>query len=133
MFIKEDLTKRKIEKSFSFVNKNLEKRLVYGIVLEPEIKDAQGDIYDAEVIEVSAHNFLKDVRKMGVMHKQFGTNLHIVESYIAPVDFQLGDELVIKGSWVLVAKVLDEDVWEQVKNGELTGYSIGAILYFSEE
>jgi DNA adenine methylase len=107
-----------------------EKRVVTGIVLEPDTVDLQGDIYDAATIEESAHDFLKDVRLMGVMHKSFGKNLHVVESYIAPVDFMLEGKAIRKGTWLLSAKVIDDDIWNAIKNNKITGFSIGAIARY---
>lgn len=47
----------------------------------------------------------------------------MVESYIAPSDFEMGDEMIKKGSWVLVTKD-SEAIWNQIQKGEITGYSI---------
>ena len=41
----------------------------------------------------------------------------------APSDFEMGDELIKKGSWVLVTKASDE-IWEQIQKGDITGYSM---------
>ena len=112
-----------------------EKRLVYGVVLEPETVDLQGDIYDAETIEKSAHNFLYDVRRMGLMHKEFGREMKIAESYIVNDDkgyIQLNERKVKNGSWVLVCKVIDDDVWKGIKEGTYGGFSIGAYIKYLE-
>ena len=37
-----------------------DERFVLGIVLEPEVVDAQGDIYSAEEIRAAAHRFMED-------------------------------------------------------------------------
>jgi DNA adenine methylase len=119
-----------INKYIPLMKVQVEKRIVTGIVLEPERVDLQGDIYDADTIEESAHNFLKDVRQMGVMHKQFGKDLHVVESYIAPVDFELEGKKIKKGTWLLAAKVMDDAIWNAIKNKEITGFSIGAVAQY---
>ena len=103
-----------------------EKRLVYGVVLVPDLVDVQGDVLTAEAIEQAAHRFLVESRRIGVQH-QYTANAQVVESYIAPQDLELGGRTVPKGSWVLVTKVLDDALWERIKNGELTGYSIGGV------
>jgi len=51
----------------------------------------------------------------------------VVESYIAPQDFTINDQTVKKGSWVMSVKVHCPDLWEQIKAGEVTGFSIGAV------
>lgn len=103
-----------------------EKRLVYGIVLEPETTDSQGDIYSAEVIEAAAHGFMADYQNVGHMHKALvNDGAEVVESYIAPADFELGGQTVKQGTWVLVVHVTSDALWLQVQSGELTGFSIG--------
>jgi hypothetical protein len=104
-----------------------EKRLIYGPALVPETFDSQEHIASAIEIEKAAHDFLAGVnedRQTGVMHEDFEPEIAVVESYVAPVDFDLGGDAISKGTWVVVAKVHDDDVWKRVQDGELTGYSI---------
>ncbi|QAR54922.1 terminase [Bacillus aerophilus] len=98
-------------------------RLVYGIVYEPNVADAHGDYMTPVEIEKAAHGFLKDAREIDKQHDFQGGVGEVVESYIAPSDFEMGDELIKKGSWVLVTKASDE-IWEQIQKGEITGYSM---------
>ncbi|MCY7621046.1 XkdF-like putative serine protease domain-containing protein [Bacillus altitudinis] len=98
-------------------------RLVYGIVYEPNVADAHGDYMTPEEIEKAAHGFLKDAREIDKQHDFQGGVGEVVESYIAPSDFEMGDEMIKKGSWVLVTKASDE-IWEQIQKGEITGYSM---------
>ena len=100
------------------------KRLVYGVVYEPNVEDSQGDFASAPTIEKAAHDFMEWHQKMGVSHQRELPNIRIVESFIAPTDFRLGKADVKKGAWVLVSKVHDDTVWGLVLKGELTGYSI---------
>ncbi len=112
----------KVEKSYYVPISKVdeEKRLVYGIVLEPDTVDAQDDIISHEEIEQTAHAFLANSRVVYKEHESRVEDCHVVESYIAPAD--LGD--VKKGSWVMVTHVGNDDLWGQLKKGELTGYSI---------
>lgn len=103
-----------------------EKQIVSGIVLEPDTEDAQGDIISAEEIEKAAHGFLVKSRVVGKFHSEVA-KADVVESYIAPQDFTINDQTVKKGSWVMSVKVHDPDLWEQIKAGEVTGFSIGAV------
>ena len=104
-----------------------EKQIVYGIVLEPEVYDSQEDIYSADEIENAAHLYLENFQQIGHMHQTMlpGESVRIVESYIAPCDFTMGGEAVKAGAWVVAVHCLNDDLWAQVKNGELTGFSIG--------
>ena len=97
-----------------------------GIVLEPETVDAQGDIISADVIEKSAHSFLAKSRVIGKQHKG-RAKAEVVESYIAPNDMVMGEQNVKKGTWIMSVKVHDKSLWEEVKAGEITGFSIGAL------
>ncbi|NCT26525.1 phage portal protein [Bacillus subtilis subsp. subtilis] len=100
-----------------------EQKLVYGIVYEPDTVDAHGDFMTAAEIEKAAHGFLKDAREIDKQHDFHGGVGEVVESYVAPADFEMNGETIKKGSWVLVTKA-SEEVWEQIKKGEITGYSM---------
>lgn len=111
-----------------------EKQIVYGKALVPNRIDFQGDLVTIEDVEESAHNFLMNLQKayvelltegssttnaseIGFMHKIFkgvGGFGYIVESYIDP-----------EGSWILGTKITDQAVWKMIKEGKITGYSIG--------
>ncbi|WP_368653760.1 XkdF-like putative serine protease domain-containing protein [Ornithinibacillus sp. 4-3] len=107
-----------------FINKDEEEQqLVYGVVYEPDVEDSHGDVMTAKEIEKAAHGFVKDARNIDTQHDfQAGVG-EVVESYIAPIDFELGEQTITKGSWVLVTKASDE-IWESIKKGDITGYSM---------
>lgn len=124
------LTKSAEEPTFTkqvkLYTKSDEQQLVYGVVYEPLVEDAHGDFMTAPEIEKAAHIFLKDARNIDTQH-DFQTGVgEVVESYVAPVDFTIGEQLITKGSWVLVTKATEE-VWEKIKKGEITGYSMAGI------
>ena len=106
-------------------------QIVYGVVLEPDLVDSQGDIVSADEIEKAAHGYLIESRKNDVQHDEVtkgadGLPLaHVVESYVAPHDMILHGRLVKRGAWVMGVKVNDPATWEQVTKGDLTGFSIG--------
>jgi hypothetical protein len=103
-----------------------EERLVYGIVLEPETVDAQGDIYSAEEIRSACHEFMEKFGKLGLQHKYLANNLmKVLECWIAPADLKIEDHDVKKGTWLLACRIVDEDLWQAVKEGKFTGFSIG--------
>jgi DNA adenine methylase len=103
-----------------------DERFVLGIVLEPEVVDAQGDIYSPEEIRGAAHRFMEEFGGIGLMHRlSVNDQVKVLESYLAPTDFDLAGVRVRKGTWVLGVRVLADELWEQVKDGRLTGFSIG--------
>lgn len=77
----------------------------------------------AAEIEKSAHGFMKDARNIDTQHDFEAGVGEVVESYIAPADFSIGEQEVKKGSWVLVTKA-NEEIWQQIKKGDITGYSV---------
>lgn len=101
-----------------------ERQIVLGIVLEPLSVDAQEDIMIPRHIEDTAHDFLANHRVVGFRHKEEADAV-VVESYIAPVDFELNGDTVKKGSWLLGVYIKDKDLWQSVKDGEINGFSIG--------
>lgn len=109
--------------------KGKEKRLVTGIVLEPDMIDAQDDTIKSTVIEKAAHLFLTKYNKetkLGLMHTTFGDiGIELCQSFIAPVDYSVGKKKVKKGSWVMTVHVTDDNRWYDIKNRRLTGFSIG--------
>lgn len=100
-----------------------EQKLVYGIVYEPDTVDAHRDFMTAAEIEKAAHGFLKDAREIDKQHDFKGGVGEVVESYVAPADFEMNGESIKKGSWVLVTKA-SKEVWEQIKKVEIIGYSM---------
>jgi site-specific DNA-adenine methylase len=108
------------------VLKTGEERYVLGIVLEPETVDAQQDIYADDTVRNAAHRFMEEFRNVGLMHQGLvNSRVKILESYVAPAAFELDGTQVRKGTWLLAVRVLDDALWEQVRSGELTGFSIG--------
>ena len=120
------LTSGRVRKTYfvPFAKADEERRLVYGVVLEPDTIDAQGDQVSAPEIEQAAHAFLERSRVLGEGHVR-RARAEVLESYIAQKAFDLGDQEVAEGSWVLCVRVDDPDLWRKVKGGEITGFSVG--------
>lgn len=122
---------KRTEKSLRVVKAHdTDQRYVLGIVLEPDVVDAQGDTYDAHEVRQAAEKFMQEYRNVGLMHKQvINDRVKILESYVAPVAFSMGEDAdavtVPKGTWMMAVRVLDDGLWDQVKTGGITGFSIG--------
>lgn len=102
-----------------------DRQIVYGVVLEPDTIDAHEDTISADEIEKTAHGFLLSSGVVGDSHRGLA-DARVAESYIAPVDFELGGQLIKKGSWVMAIKVHSEPLWKSIRDGDYTGLSIGA-------
>ena len=103
-----------------------DERYVLGVVLEPETVDAQGDIYSLEEVRQAAHRFMEEFGGLGLMHRfRVNGQVKVLESFLAPANFELGDTKIRKGTWLLAVRILSDELWERVKDGQLTGFSIG--------
>ena len=118
-----------------------EKKIVYGVVLDPYQIDAQDDYVSPKAIEETAHDWLSKSRIIGFDHEK-KADAYPVESSIIPYptteDYQnamagkphrayrmpFGNDVVHSGSWVLGTKLGDSE-WDEVKEGKLNAYSIG--------
>lgn len=107
-----------------FIEKSKDEQIVYGIVYEPDTVDAQGDQASAEEIEKAANDFMENVRTFKVMHKGRPAKVKVLQSFVAPVDYTIAKRKIKKGSWVLVTRILDKKLWEDIKAGKFTGYSM---------
>lgn len=100
-----------------------EQQIVYGIVLEPDEIDAHGDTVNTEEVERAAHKYALTPMVIG--------NSHVKKAKARPVEtFVYSPEILKKvkpGSWVMAVKVEDEEMWQAVKDGKFTGFSIGAL------
>jgi uracil-DNA glycosylase family 4 len=105
-----------------------EKRIVYGVVMEPNVLDSHADYTTAPEIEQAAHVYLVNSRVVGDQHSQ-QASADVVESYIAPQPLTIGEQPVAAGSWVMGVKVHDDEMWAGVKSGEYTGFSIGGFAH----
>lgn len=129
--LEDRVTKYDVMFRFPIAKADVEQRLVYGIVLEPDEVDTQGDTISEAGIQKTAHGFLAKYNReseMGHMHQHLGDiGVDLIESFIAPMDFTLGEEPVKKGSWLIGVKVNDDKLWSDVKTGKLTGFSVAGI------
>ncbi len=113
------------------------KGIITGVALEPEERDAQGDIISKDVIAKAAYDFLARFgspggSRLGDMHKRFGAvGWHLIESWIQRGDVTIGKGKVKDGSWMMSwRRTPDEQgkaAFAKVKSGERTGFSIGGV------
>lgn len=107
-----------------------DKRLVYGWASVVEVNgepviDHHGDIISEAEIVKAAHEFMRSYREGKYMHSG-GQVAEYVESMVFTHDVQkaLGIDLGRVG-WFVGAKVLDDEVWKDLKSGKLKMFSIG--------
>lgn len=118
-----DAEQPNVETDVRLLKRDEAQQIVYGVVYEPDVVDAHGDFMTADEIEKAAHVFLKEFRNVDKQHDFTSKVGEVIESYIAPADFELGGQTVTKGTWMMAVKVVD-DVWTGIQKGEFTGFSL---------
>ena len=80
----------------------------------------------ARQLAEDGHRFMEEYRNLGLMHREIlGEQVKILESYLAPADFEVDGTRIKKGTWLLAVRIVDDELWRQIKAGDLTGFSIG--------
>ncbi|MRN56831.1 XkdF-like putative serine protease domain-containing protein [Paenibacillus monticola] len=121
--------KNAIQKQVQISKIDDDKRIVKGVVYQPDMADAHDDQMDEVEIEKAAHLFMEKQHTYNI-DKQHDLEVDkgfVIESYIAPCDMTLGEQQIVKGSWVAAVKVTDDDTWEAIKKGEITGFSMWGV------
>lgn len=114
----------------TIVKINVDKQIVWGWALvsvekgEP-VCDLQGDVVDTEELQSAVHTTYMKGRVGKSMHSG-GQVGEVVDSIVFTKDLQdaLGIDLGREG-WFVGMKITKASVWEQVKSGKLTAFSIG--------
>lgn len=116
-----------------FAASDADQRLMTGVVWEPDKLDMHGHAVTAEDIEAGAHDFMSRLQ-LDAHHDRLiqSDEVRIVESWIQrePVTWKMllpdGGQRkteVASGSWCMSVKVLDDELWNEVLSGAITGFS----------
>jgi len=121
-----------------------EKRIVMGAALIPNKKiyrrdkDKEFEIYftDETVRRASELVFMRNQHQNATLeHAVKLSGMAIVESWIIEDDEKDKSNIygfdLPKGTWMITMKVMDDNIWDKVKNGEVKGFSIEG--YFAEK
>ncbi|MCY9734639.1 XkdF-like putative serine protease domain-containing protein [Paenibacillus alvei] len=121
--------KNAIQKQVQIAKVDDSKRIVIGVVYQPDTPDAHDDQMTADEIEKAAHLFMENQHTYNIdkQHDLETDKGYVVESYIAPCDMEIGEQTIIKGSWVAGVKVMDDETWDAIQKGEITGFSMWGI------
>lgn len=102
-----------------------ERRLVYGVIAESGVVDAQGDVMSARTIEDMAHDFMIRFRRFDERHSWRQISAMPVESWVFREDVTLFGQLIKAVSWVIGVKISDDGAWQKVRSGDYRAFSIG--------
>lgn len=104
-----------------------EQRIVGGIVYAPDEVDSQGDYTDRDEIWDAMKGYMIETGGvMKIMHKGKKINAPVVEVFQAEVDTVKDGGHIPAGAWYQANYIPedDDDTWEAIKSGELSGYSM---------
>lgn len=105
-------------------------RYILAPVLIPNHLDTNGTLFPPTTVRRAAHNFMIRHQANKFMHMLDlnSDDLSIVESFVAPVDMVLEGSFVKKGTWMMGIIVHNDKLWQHIKDGNLRGFSIGAVV-----
>ena len=121
-----------------------EKHLVYGAVLIPNKpiyrRNQEEEFYiqfPQETIEKLAHSYLQNdnIYSFTQQHQVIADGVSIVESWVKMSSNDKSKDLGIDvpdGTWLIGAKIENDDIWNGIKSGEMKGFSIESFLNFDE-
>jgi len=118
------------------VKTDTDRHFVTGIVYEPMTEDAHGNFMTEEEITKAAYWFAKNGDGVDLQHSFEAiekSSAGVVESWVAKADFECGGETVKKGTWLMTVEVTDDEIWDAVQKGEITGFSMGGVGKYDTE
>lgn len=109
------------------------KKMITGPVLIPNQKIFRNNIngapayvyFDEQSIQKSIEYFFRNGPKFDVMHNGNKVNVNVFESYITEENNKFN---LPKGSWIITAKVNDENLFNDIRTGKLKGFSFKGLL-----
>lgn len=101
-------------------------QVVMAEVLIPDVFNTFFDISTREQVRNIAYKFAEMGYVLDVNHDNVdaGKKYFVCESFIARDD----DPIFIAGSWVVGVKIVDPDLWQQVLDGDINGFSYEATM-----
>lgn len=107
------------------VNEEL-KQVTY-VAMIPDHTDLHGDYTSEEEVRKAKESFNKSMMRANLFHMTMTDTFSVIESYLAPCDMILNSQFVKKSTWLMTLQVHNDDVWQMIKDDEITGISIGAL------
>ena len=112
---------------------DVEKHYVTGVVYEPMVEDTDGNYMTEDEITKAAHWFMKNAGDADIQHCfEKAEGVEVVESYVAKCDMEIEGQTIKKGTWLMTMEVSDDEVWDKIEKGEITGFSMGGKGSYSE-
>ena len=132
------------EKPVQICLETSEKHIVMGAVLIPDkpiYRNQDNEEFyiqfSKETIEKLAHNYLANDRVYSFTkeHEDVADGIYVVETWLKTSENDKSKDYGIDvpvGSWLMAAKVENEEIWQKIKAGEMNGFSIEAFVNLDE-
>ena len=132
------------EKPLQILLEKEDKHIIVGCALVPDKpiyrRDGDEEFYiqfSKETIEKLAHNYLANDRvySFSTDHKDVADDVYIIETWLKTSENDKSKDYDLDvpiGSWLIMAKVENDAIWNRIKEGELQGFSIEAIVDLKE-
>lgn len=103
-----------------------DEQIVGGVVYEPMEVDLHDDFASADDIRDACYDFMENVKVFKLSHKgsPLGNKIRILENYLAPADLEINKQKIKKGSWLIVLKIVDKKIWQDIKDGKINAFSM---------
>ena len=102
------------------------KQVTY-VAMIPDHTDLHGDYTSEQEVRKAKESFNKSMMRANLFHMTMTDTFSVIESYLAPCDMILNSQFVKKSTWLMTLQVHNDDVWQMIKDDEITGISIGAL------
>ena len=102
------------------------KQVTY-VAMIPDHTDLHGDYTSEQEVRKAKESFNKSLMRANLFHMAMTDTFDVIESYLAPCEMILNEQLVKKSTWLMTLQVHDDDLWQMIKDEEITGISIGAL------
>lgn len=101
-------------------------RVVFAEVIVPESPNVYGDYWTFEAVKEAAYEFMRQGYEIDIEHdhEDVSDRVFVCESFIA----RDGDPDFIPGAWVVGMKINDDQIWQDVLDGKINGYSFEALV-----
>lgn len=134
---------KKEEEGYKFKTTDIEKRIVTGAAMIPDMEIIRMDsenkpyfvYFTKETIEKAQEVFAKKgkTKSTNFEHSEVMDDVTVVESWIVTdskndKSAALGFKDIPEGSWFVSYKIDNEDLWQKVKAGEVSGFSIEGVF-----
>ena len=87
-------------------------------------------VYQAEVdrsadeIQQACYFYMENQGQLKMNHKGEPIDAIVVENFIAPQNLVIEGRPIKKGTWLMSVKINDAAIWKDIKDGNLTGFSM---------